>query len=100
MRVHLYFYSTKNGGCIERLTKPHTHSPNRERLRAMVEERAVVDNMVLASCTQAVKPNHILAKVGFFKLIIYVLLAFQNLLTLIFIFKKNVIKKFFRYSAT
>lgn len=53
-----------------RVTEKHTHSPNRLRLRAQIEERSVVDTYVAASVTEHVRPNQIVSKVGYPSLLI------------------------------
>ena len=41
----------------------HNHAPNPQKVRAMLEEVTVVENMVNSCSTQMLKPQHVLAKV-------------------------------------
>jgi len=48
---------------IERFKGEHNHPANPQKLRAMLEEVTVVQNMVDCVATQFAKPQHILSKV-------------------------------------
>ena len=41
----------------------HNHAPNPQKVRAMLEEVTVVENMVNSCSTQMLKPQHVLTKV-------------------------------------
>jgi len=56
-------YNTANEGFIWKIRGVHTHPADPEALRAMLEERTVIDNMVDTVCTQNLKPQQVREKI-------------------------------------
>jgi len=64
--IHLIlvsFYSVRDGGVIDHVVHEHTHPPDLLKLRAMLEERTVIDNAVASGSLRKATTIQIFAKV-------------------------------------